>query len=287
MTLLSQSLAIGLVFGAIYSLLAIGVTLQAGVMKIINVSYCHVMMLAMYLTLELYDRGISPYLALPFVAAVAFGIGAFIYYAFLHRARTQESLNLVIITLGLTWVIESIALIRYSADLRTVRVEFLSKSIHIGSIALSVGQLLALFVSLTGVALIMLLLQHTYLGRAIRAASQEEYAAQLVGVRPTRVRIFAFGLASAAAGVAGVVLAPIFVIRPGVGWDFLLFAFVAVVIGGLGSTSGALLGGMTVGIIQAVSGAYLSSTWSTMLLFGTMVVVLLVRPQGLLGEKLL
>jgi branched-chain amino acid transport system permease protein len=184
-------------------------------------------------------------------------------------------------------VLESGALLRYSADIRTVRMDYVNRAIELGPVVVSFGQMLAFVISIVAVGLIYLFLQRTPFGRAIRAAAQEEYAAQLVGVNPARVRVVAFALSSAAAGIAGVLLAPIFVITPGIGWNFLLFAFVAVVIGGMGSATGAVVGGMAVGVIQSVSSAYLPGTMSSVVLFGAMVVVLLTRPEGLMGERTL
>ena len=286
MTVLQEAIGLGLVFGALYALISSGVSLQAGVMKIINIAHGHVMMVAMYMTLELHNQlSIDPYVGLLVTVPASFLLGCVIYIVLLHRSRREEALNLVIITLGLAAVLEAAALNQYSGDLKSLRVGYIGEPVEIGSVILSVGQLVALGVSLLSVAMMYLFLQFTYFGRAIRAAAEDEYAARLMGVNPTVVRTISFGIASAAAGVAGTVLMPIFLVTPSVGFDFLLFAFVAVVIGGLGSTLGAFIGGVLVGLVQSISNVYLAGSLSSVVLFGMMVIVLLWRPQGLLGDR--
>jgi branched-chain amino acid transport system permease protein len=286
MVILAQALATGLVFGALYALLSSGVALQAGVMKIINITHGHVMALAMYLTWELHRRlGVDPYASLLVTVPVSFLLGCVIYILFLHTARRRDPLNLVIITLGLTAMLESALLIAYSADLHTLRVAYLDRTIVLGPVFVSLVQVLAFALSLAGVALMYGFLHLTYFGRAIRAAAENEYAARLMGVDTSRVRVISFGLASATAGLTGTLLMPMFHVTPVVGWEFLLWAFVAVVIGGLGSMTGALVGGLFVGLAQSVTGGFFTGHASSMLLFGLMVAVLLWRPEGLLGER--
>jgi branched-chain amino acid transport system permease protein len=285
MDLLIQVVTAGLIYGSMYALLGAGITLQAGVMKIINVAFCHVMVLAMYVVVELARHGVSPIVAFPFVVTGMGVFGSILYLVFLHNARAKEGLNLVIITLGLAWVFESVLQQIYGVTPVTVPPGgVLSETVVFGPNRLSIGQIAAFGVSLLGVAGIAVVLRKTYFGRAIRAASQEEYAAQIVGVHTVRVRIIAFFISSAAAGAVGAVLISFYLATPSVGYAFLLPAFVAVVIGGLGSVKGAVVGGLSVGLIQGISAGYTSASWSDAALYGAMFLVLVVRPQGLFGE---
>ncbi len=286
MIILLQAVGTGLVFGALYALLSSGVALQAGVMKIINVAHGHVMALTMYLTFEAHRRyGIDPYASALLTVPASFVLGCAIYLLFLHAARRRDPLNLVVITLGLTATIESALLIHYSADIYMLRLPYIDQPVAVGPVILSVGQVLALGLGLLGVGVMYAFLHLTHFGRAIRAAAENEYAARLMGIDTIRVRIVSFGLASATAGFAGTLLIPIFQATPFVGWGFLMLAFVAVVIGGLGSMTGSLVGGLIVGLIQSIAGGYFTGHVASVVLFGLMIAVLLWHPQGLLGER--
>lgn len=285
-TLLGQSLIDGLLIGGIYGLIAIGLTLIFGVMKIINFSQGALMMLGMYVTYYLFSMyGINPYLSIPVSAAALFLIGYLIQRGVLNRILDAPEHNQLLVTLGLMMMIENFALLLFSPDFRTVKVPSLDGTFLLGPLSLSKTKLIA-FVSaifLTGV--LYWFLQNTNLGKAIRATAMNRDGGALYGIKVNRINAITFGIGAALAAIAGTLITPFLYVTPTVGSVFVLKAFVVVVLGGLGNFLGALLGGLIIGAGESLTSVFLPGDWKDMATYLIFILVLLYRPTGLLGRK--
>ena len=282
-----QSLVDGILMGGIYGLVAIGLTLIFGVMKIINFAQGALMMLGMYVTYWTFTlMGLNPYLSLPLSALALFVIGALLQKGILSKVMDAPEHNQLLVTLGIMLFIENLALVLWSPDFRSVDVQGLTASFSIGSIGIDVPKLIAfLFAIVLSIALFWML-KHTTLGKAIRATSIERQGASLVGINVNRINYIAFGLGSALAAVAGSLITPFFYTSPTVGSTFILKAFVVVVLGGLGNFLGALLGGLIIGVAESLGGAVLPGSFKELMPYIIFIIVLLYRPNGIFGGKI-
>lgn len=284
--LITQSVVDGILMGGIYGLVAIGLTLIFGVMKIINFAQGALLMLGMYVTYWSFTLlGINPYLSLPLSAIVLFLLGAFIQKTVLNRMLDAPEHNQLLVTLGISLIIENLALILWSPDFRSIKMEGFKETISIGSIGVNTPKLIAfMFAIILSFALFMFL-KHTMLGKAIRATSINRSGAALSGINTNRINYIAFGLGAALAGIAGTLITPFFYTSPTVGATFILKGFVVVVLGGLGNFIGALVGGLIIGISEALGGAFLPGSLKELMTYLIFILVLMLRPNGLFGGK--
>jgi branched-chain amino acid transport system permease protein len=188
-----------------------------------------------------------------------------------------------VLTLGVAISLQSLALLFLGGDYRTLQMEpFLGGSLQVGGISIGTTRLAAFVIAVVATGALLLLLDRTLLGKAIRATAMDSNAAQLMGIPVQRVYLVTMGIGVALAGTAGAALMPIFSVYPTVGVHLLLMGFVVVVLGGLGSVAGAFLGGLIIGVVEAVSSYLISASWSQAIVFAFFMIILLVRPQGLL-----
>lgn len=278
-----QVLLSGILIGGVYALVAVGITLILGVMKIVNFAQGELLMAGMYLTLVLGTAfGMHPYIALPLVAVALFGLGVAIHLGLVrwvvNRGHTQQ----IVLTLGIGIIMQSLALMIFGGDFRSVPMdEFLGGTLSIGSINLSTTRLAAFAVSLVATLGLLILLDKTLWGKAMRATAMDHDAATLMGIPVQRIYLVTMGIGAALAGVGGAMLAPIYPVFPTVGVNILLLGFVVVILGGLGSVTGAFIGGIIVGVVEALSGFWLGAAMSQIMVFTLFILILLVRPQGI------
>jgi branched-chain amino acid transport system permease protein len=282
--LILTSLANGLMLGGLYALVAVGLTLIFGVMKIINFAHGSLMMLAMYATFWLAARfGIDPYVSLLLTAPAGFAAGYTIQRSVIRPVLRAPEHNQLLMTLGLALVLDNLALVLFTAEPRTLLVAYSQTAVPVGPLRLNLPRLLAFAAAVALTGLLAAFLARTALGKALRAAAEERDGAALVGIPVPRVHAAAFGLGTACVAAAGTMAVPFLYVSPEVGNTFVITAFVVVVLGGLGSFPGALLGGLLVGMVESLGGLFLHGSLAQVGIFAMFIAVLLLRPSGLLG----
>jgi len=283
-TIFLQTTLNGLMTGGVYALVAVGLTLIFGVMKIVNFAQGEFVMLAMYVSWMLATFAhIGPYPGLLIVGAVMFGLGYAAFKFLIVRVIGKPDEAFILLTLGLSIVLQNLVLVIFGAEYFSIDTPIKDEAFHMGGLSLSVPRLIAFLVALLMVAGLSILLNRTDLGRAMRATAESREVATLLGINPIRCFTIAFAVGIVLAGAAGVLLTPMFYVFPGVGTLFNLTAFVVVVLGGMGSVTGALLGGLIIGIVEALSSTYISLDLSQLFTFLIFLAVLFIRPSGLFG----
>jgi branched-chain amino acid transport system permease protein len=276
----------GITTGAVYALVALGLTLIYGVLHIINFAHGAALMVALYAVYLLKERfGIDPYLALPAVVPAMFALGYGLQRVVVNRASHGKDENILLVTLGLAIVLENGALLLFKSDTRTIETAYTLTTVAIGPAMIGLTKLISFGGALLVSALLMLLMAKTDLGRAIRAVAKEKQGARLMGIDVDHVYAMSFGIGFACLGAAACFLLPAYYVNPQVGTGFVLVAFTIVVLGGMGSFAGALLGGLIVGVVESLGGLYLGESLGQVGIFAIFILVLLLRPQGLFGAR--
>ena len=282
--LLLQAVVSGLLLGGVYGLVASGLTLIFGVLRIINFAHGAVMMLGMYASYWLWVwLGVDPYLSVLLTAPAFFVLGMGIQRLVIEPNRQAAEHNQLLLTLGLALFLENLALVLWQGDFRTLRVPYANASFVIGDALVEVSRLVAAGGAVLIALTLFVFLGPTDVGKAIPALAEEREGAMLVGIDVARIRSVAFGIGSACVAVAGALITPFFYIAPDVGESFNLMAFVVVVLGGMGNFIGALLGGLIVGLAESLGAALLPGSLKQLVVFVIFVLVLLFRPEGLFG----
>ena len=288
--ILFPSLLNGLTTGAVYALIALGLTLIYGVLHIINFAHGASLMLALYGVYFLKEQlGLDPYLALPLVVPAMFVLGYGLQRVVINRASHGRDENILLVTLGLSIVMENLALLFFKSDTRTIDTAYtlttIPINIGIAQAMISLPKLVAFGGALVASALLILIVGRTDLGRAIRAVAKEKQGAKLMGIDVDHVYAMSFGIGLACLGAAACFLLPAYYVNPQVGNGFVLVAFTIVVLGGMGSFVGALLGGLLIGMVESLGGLILGESLGQIGIFLIFIAVLLFRPQGLFGAK--
>ena len=284
--ILFPSLLNGLTTGAVYALIALGLTLIYGVLHIINFAHGAALMVALYAVFMLKTQlGIDPYLALPIVVPGMFAFGYALQRLVINRASHGKDENILLVTLGLSIILENGALLLFKSDTRTIETAYTLTTVAIGPAMIALPKLVAFAGALVVSALLLLVVGKTDLGRAIRAVSKEKHGAKLMGIDVDHVYAMSFGIGMACLGAAACFLMPAYYVNPQVGGGFVLVAFTVVVLGGMGSFAGALLGGLLIGVVESLGGLYLGESLGQIGIFVIFIAVLLFRPQGLFGAK--
>jgi len=289
-SILLSALLNGLTTGAVYALIALGLTLIYGVLHIINFAHGASLMMALYGVYALKERwGIDPYVALPLMVPAMFVLGYAMQRIVINRASHGKDENILLVTLGLSIVMENMALLFFKSDTRTIDTAYTLTTVAIGpesaQVMVSLPKLVAFAGALVVSALLIVILQRTDLGRAIRAVAKEKQGARLMGIDVEHVYAMCFGLGLACLGAAACFLLPAYYVNPQVGNGFVLVAFTVVVLGGMGSFAGALLGGLLIGVVESFGGLFLGESLGQMGIFVIFIGVLLLRPEGLFGAK--
>jgi branched-chain amino acid transport system permease protein len=289
-SILLSALLNGLTTGAVYALIALGLTLIYGVLHIINFAHGASLMMALYGVYALKERwGIDPYVALPLMVPAMFVLGYAMQRIVINRASHGKDENILLVTLGLSIVMENFALLFFKSDTRTIDTAYTLTTVAIGpeaaQVMVSLPKLVAFAGALVVSALLIVILQRTDLGRAIRAVAKEKHGARLMGIDVEHVYAMCFGLGLACLGAAACFLLPAYYVNPQVGNGFVLVAFTVVVLGGMGSFAGALLGGLLIGVVESFGGLFLGESLGQVGIFVIFIGVLLLRPEGLFGAK--
>ena len=290
MELVIQGAISGLLIGGIYGLIALGLNLVFGTMRVVNFAQGALLMVAMFMSYWLHvATGMHPYLTPLVTAPVLFGFGYVIQYVLitplLAREKAREPMSVLLMTLGLSLVLENLALMLFRADFKTIQVAQTNAVWIVGDYIVSIARFWGLVAMAATVAGLWAFLTKTDLGRAIRAVGQDRQVARLLGIDDSVIYNHAFGLSAAIMSIAAAALLPFYYTHPAVGTTFLLKAFVIVVLGGLGSMFGAALGGLAVGAIEGVIGIWTQAAVAQVLLFAVFIAMLFFRPTGLLGVE--
>ena len=276
----------GLTTGAVYALVALGLTLIYGVLHIINFAHGALLMVALYAVYWLKTAlGVDPYLALPLVVAGMFALGYALERGIVNRASHGKDENILLVTLGLSIVLENLALMLFRSDTRTIETAYTLSTVAIGPALIALPKLVAFAGALATSALLLWVVTRTDLGRAIRAVAKEKQGAKLMGIDVDHVYAMCFGIGLACLGAAACFLLPAYYVNPQVGSGFVLVAFTIVVLGGMGSFAGALLGGLLIGVVESLGGLFLGESLGQIGIFAIFIAVLLFRPQGLFGAR--
>jgi branched-chain amino acid transport system permease protein len=285
MVVFLQSLVSGILIGGIYGLIGIGMTLIMGVMGIINLAHGQLMMVAMYVTYVLHAFfKMDPYFSLLVAMPALFLLGVLIQRLLLNPLMRVEAIlpeNQVLMTVGIGMVLTEIARFIFTSDYKSVTTSYSSKAFFLGGISFSLPMLIAFLIAVALTLALFWFLLKTDLGRSIRATAQDKEAATLMGVNSGRITIITFGLGSALVAAAGTVLLPIFYLFPDIGGPFTLKAFVITILGGMGSTVGAIFGGVTLGIAESLGATYIGMEYREMVGFVIFLLVLIFLPGGL------
>jgi branched-chain amino acid transport system permease protein len=276
----------GLMTGAIYALVALGLTLIYGVLHIINFAHGALLTAAMFAAFFAYTLlGLDPYLAVFLLAPLFFAAGYVLQRFVIGPAAHGEDRNFLLVTLGLAVVIENALLYFFRADTRTIDLPYAFDVVELGPALIAVPRIIALGAVVVVAVALWAIMQCTDTGKAIRAVAKEKLGAELCGINVAHVFAVTFGLGTACVAVAACLLIPAYYVNPTSGEAFVLIAFTVVVLGGMGSIAGALIGGLCVGVIESLSSVFLGASLGQIGIFALFIVTLLVRPSGLFGAR--
>jgi branched-chain amino acid transport system permease protein len=272
--------------GGIYALVAVGLTLIFGVLRVVNFAHGEFLMLGMYFAFWPFVwYRLDPYLVLLISIPVFFLVGLLVY-ALVMRGVIHASHNVQIFTtVGLSTLLQNAALVVWTGDFRAVRPWHSSVVLHAAGTAFNLSQVVAFLIALVLTVTLFAFMKWTHTGRVMRATAQDREAATLMGIDTDRVYRLTFGIAIACVGAAGVLVAPLYSIYPTAGLQFVLLAYVVVVLGGLGDMVGAMLGSLIVAAVEVVGSYFLGSAWKEVMYFVLFIGVLLFRPAGLFGQR--
>ncbi len=284
MDLFLQTLVSGLLKGGLYALIGTGMTLIMGVMGIINLAHGQLMMVAMYITYSAFAvLGMDPYLSLIISMPTLFVLGLLIQKYLLNplvHADTILPENQVLMTVGIGMVLTEVMRFIFTSDYKSVRVSYSNATFFLGEISFSVPLVIDFFIAIALTLFLFWFLIKTDVGKSIRATAQDKEAAVLMGVNSQRITYITFGLGAALVAAAGTLLMPIFYLYPDIGGPFTRKAFVICILGGLGSTVGAIFGGITLGLVEAFSATYIAMEFEDMMGLVVFILVLIFLPGG-------
>jgi branched-chain amino acid transport system permease protein len=276
----------GLLIGGIYTLVASGLTLIYGVLHIINFAHGSLLMLAMFGVFFLLTKlGVDPYASLLVMVPGMFLLGYLLYRGVIGRFSSGKDENILLITLGLSILIENLALMFFKGDTRTISVAYSDKMVELGPLLVSLPKIISFVAAMVLCAVLGLWMQRSDTGKAIRAVAKERMGARLVGIDVDRVFAISYGIGLATLGAAACLLMPIFYVSPTIGHVFVIVAFTVVVLGGMGSFLGAVIGGLIVGLTESFGGLFLGESLGQIGISLIFILILLLRPSGLFGAS--
>lgn len=282
--LISQVAVNGLMTGLVYILMALGFTLIFGIMRVVNFAHGELYMIGAFVILVLFGTfGINYYVSVVMAVIVAAGIGVILERVLLRRFVGRE-LNGMIMALAISITLQALAAIIFGPQEQSVP-RPVSGIIHLGSVIIPRDRLVVGGIAMLVLLVFYLFLRYARYGLAMRAVAQDPESAALQGIRPGFIYSLAFGVGSLLAGLAGALMAPVYTILPYMGSVPMMKAFIVVILGGLGSLPGAVVGGLVLGMVESAVATAYSSTIATMVAFGLVILILLFRPNGLMGQK--
>jgi len=283
-TMIAQVVISGILSGALYSMVALGLALIFGVMRVINIAHGPLLMLGAYATFFLWHGlGINPYLTLPISMAALFLLGMLLQRALVFRVVAAPELSSLLLTFGVSIALVNLAQLMFTSDLRAI--EYVTGSWVVGPLALSKPRVVAFVVASAVAGGAFAFLQTTRLGKAIRATSQSREVALVCGIDVGRIHMITFGLGTALAAAGGTLISVIVAIQPEMGQVWTFKSFLVIVLGGAGNYPGALLGGLLLGLVEQLASLFLTAQLSEVVAYVLLVVVLLLRPSGLLRGR--
>lgn len=284
--ILTTAVLNGLLTGAVYALVALGLTLIYGVLHIINFAHGALLSAALFAAFFAFKLlGLDPYLSVLLIAPAFFALGYALQRFVIGPTSRGDDRSMLLVTLGLSVVIENVLLYAFRADTRTIDVPYAFETLDLGFTFLPIPRLIGFGVVFVVALALWLLMRFTDVGKAIRAVAKEKLGAQLAGIDVAHVYAMTFGLGTACVAIAACLLIPTYYVNPTVGNAFVLIAFTIVVLGGMGSVPGALIGGFVIGVVESLSGLFLGESLGQIGIFLIFIAVLLVRPTGLFGAK--
>ena len=285
-TTIIQSILSGLLDGGNYALFSLGLAFVFGIMQIINMAHGEFLVLGGYIAYwMLVKLGVNPLLALPVAALLAGGVSFLSYRVFIERIRTTVELNTLILTFGIGIFLSNLYLQLWSADLRSISVHWMEKPIQLAGIYISLGEIVTFVISFAGVFSLHLFLRRTKTGKAIRITAIDRDAAALSGINVERVDLMAFSIGGILAGLAGPLLGMLSFVSPTTGMHITVKAFILTVLAGVGSIPGLIVAGMILGVGEALTVTFVSSSFRELFGFTLFLIILLVRPSGLFGKR--
>ncbi len=285
-SVLLQSLVSGVLVGGVYALIGIGLTIIFGVMRVINFGHGDIMMVGMYMTYFLFTlAGVDPFVSILATMPLMFLFGAILQKIFINRILGSLPQNQILLTIGLGLIMSNSAMLAFTSDYKILTTSYSSSSFNLAGISISQPLLISFLITCFITAALYWFLMMTDTGQAIRATAQDREAAQLMGINVKWMSILSFGIGAAMAGTAGALISPTYYIFPQVGSAFTLKAFVITVLGGMGSIVGATIGGVIIGVVESVAAVAISSDWKDVVVFTIFLLVLLIKPSGLMGKS--
>jgi branched-chain amino acid transport system permease protein len=276
----------GLLTGLVYGLMALGLSVIFGVVRVVNFAHGEMMTLAMYLASVLFAKlGLDPFLAMLPVAALFFLAGYALQAGIVNPFITRPEHAQFLLLLAVAIILVNGMLMIFGPDARNVQVDYQLESFELGRLLLDKGRLYAAGAALVAAAALFAFFRCTLTGKAIRACADNHLGAKVVGLNVRHLYALTFGLGAACVAIAGCAMALLVEVTPPLGPAYTLLAFVIVIVGGLGSMAGALLGGVLIGVSEALAGLFIAPSAKGMFSFGLLILVLLFRPQGLLGKR--
>jgi branched-chain amino acid transport system permease protein len=283
-----QALVNGLLLGGVYAAFSAGFSLIFGVMGVVFIANGEMVMLGAFSSYWLFEiLGLDPFLSLPFSLFLLFVLGYLLYRFIINRVVGAPAIMSYIITFGIHLSLSNLALLAWTADPRVITTGYSGLNVSLLGITLPLIHLATFGLALVIIGGLYILLYKTQLGRAIQATAQDRETARLMGISVKRVFALTFGIGTALTGVAGSLIAVIRSIEPGMGLPYTIIAFCVVVLGGMGYIPGALVGGLILGIINSLSTYFFTAGWSLAITFFLLYLLLLLRPQGILGKGMI
>ena len=275
-----------MLFGGVFSLMAVGLTLIFGVMRVVNFAHGDMMVWGMYLAWLMATRGgIDPYVGFVVCAAALFVLGFVVQRVLVQRIVDAPHEMQILLMLGVALVLENTALLAFGPEPQRVRSALAQSTVWLGPVFVDVARLIAFGVAVVLTLLLSLFLFRTHLGRSIRAAADNTYGALVIGTDVRRVYAVAFGVGAACVGAAGALVAPLLPFQPPTGLPLSVASFNIVIIGGMGSLLGAFVGGLLVAVAESLGAVFLKPSLKELVSFSLLVLILLFRPAGLFGRR--
>jgi branched-chain amino acid transport system permease protein len=284
-----QSIINGVFLGSLYGLIAMGLAIIFGVVRVVNLAHGDFLMLSMYISYLTYKiLGLDPYLSIFISIPALYGVGVLLFKFFIGPVEKRKGphTNMLMITYGAGLLMANGCLLAFSPTYRSVTPSYANSTLSVFGISIGLVPFIGFMVAVGAVVLMGYMLKNSELGRQIRAVSDNHEAAELVGINTDRISAISVGMGAASCALAGVVFAPMYYVHPGVGGAFTIKSFVVVVLGGLGSIPGALLGGIILGIVESLGAFYVSYAYKDIMGFILFLCIMIYRPHGLLGKPI-
>jgi branched-chain amino acid transport system permease protein len=286
--LLLNAIVAGLLLGGFYAAVTLGVSISFGILDIVNIAHPAFIILGSYIAYIVnINLGIDPIIVSIVMLPVFYALGCVIYqvYYYSFEKRGQEALRGLAFFFGLLFITEVMLILVFGVDYRYVEAAYIGPTLHLGFVDFPLRMLVPCIVALLLFASLQLFLSRTFLGRAVNAVSQDQFALQLMAADPIRIKRMAFGISIATCAIAGALLIIIQPIEPSVGREYIGRVFAICVLGGLGSLPGTLIAAILLGVVESFTSTFYGPSWAPAVSFGFLLVTLAVRPAGLLGRR--